>query len=136
MRDQAELDAYKMVPVKMDEKGMAHFNGVGTENAGKDALYSISGDEVADIITYDDKKKEMHWLKEGYDENKNRAYDYEGDHPTDNEYIADFLLEVNSRISSLSEEDRYRGTGRDIYKDLMNTYDMSKEDIIDYLRNS
>ena len=73
MRDQAELDAYKMVPVKMDEKGMAYFNGVGTENSGKDALYSISGEEVADIITYDDKKKEMHWLNEGSDYTGNLA---------------------------------------------------------------
>lgn len=65
MRDQAELDAYKMVPVKIDVEGkMAHFNGVGKENSGKDFMYSIdSSGEVADIITYDDKKGEMHWLK-------------------------------------------------------------------------
>ena len=65
MRDEDDLNGYAMRPVKI-EGDTVYFKGIGKYNTGEKLQYFLdfsTKSEVDDIISYDDKKKEMVWLK-------------------------------------------------------------------------
>ena len=65
MRDEDDLNGYAMRPVKI-EGDTVYFKGIGKYNTGEELKFFLdfsTKSEVADIMSYDDKKKEMVWLK-------------------------------------------------------------------------